>query len=332
MKKISPLFFAALALSAMPFIVSAHVGYVLDHSEFVSHEGADSAFLVSGVQQDPTAVLIAVLVGLLLIGAIIIFRKNAAGKRFMVRVTQKLASYEELLPWMARLSLGIALLGAGTASAFISPVLATASPAIAFLEIILGFLFLLGFLTVPAVIATVILFISGLAKSSYLIGNFDLFALAISVFLLGSTRPGLDDILGIGSKAQWEGLKRYTPLVLRLGLGVAFIFLAVYEKFLNPHDSELVVQTYHLMNVIPVPAALWVFGAGAVELLLGALLIIGFEIRVVSVIAFLVISLSFFYFKESVYSHVTLFGALSMLLVLGAGAFSVDRLFKRKNV
>lgn len=324
MKKISDMFFATLVFLLVPFTASAHVGYVLDHEDFVSHGGTDTAFLFSGIEQNPGAVLLSVLAGLLVIGGIIFFRRSAGGKRFMARASEKLASYEELLPWMARLSLGIALLGAGTASAFISPVLGSASAAVALLEIVLGFLFLLGFLTIPAVIATVILFASGLAKSGYLVGNFDLLALAISVFLLGSTRPGLDDILGLGAKMKWERLKRYVPLILRVGLGTAFIFLAVYEKFLNPHDSELVVQTYNLMHVIPVPASLWVFGAGAVELILGVMLIIGFEIRVVSIISFLVISLSFFYFKESVYSHVTLFGALSMLLVTGAGILSVD--------
>ncbi len=128
-----------------------------------------------------------------------------------------------------------------------------------------------------------------------------------------------------------ERAKELVPLILRIGLGAAFIFLAVYEKFLNPHDSELVVTTYNLMHVVPVPASLWVLGAGMVEFVLGVLLILGFEVRLVSVISFVVISLSFFYFKESVYSHVTLFGAISMLVVNGGGKCSLDRHFTKQK-
>ena len=84
--------------------------------------------------------------------------------------------------------------------------------------------------------------------------------------------------------------------------------------------------------MIPVPASLWVLGAGTVEFVLGVLLIIGLEVRLVSIVAFLVISLSFFYFKESVYSHVTLFGAISMLIVTGAGKCSVDHRVLKNSI
>ena len=315
----------------LPLVASAHVGYVIPHDEFISHEGSDTAFLVSGVTQSPKDVVVGTLVLLFIVGAIIYLRSRPGVKRFLAGTREKLSSYQELLPWMARLSLGIALLGAGTAGALISPVFA-GGPHIAFLEIVLGFMLLIGFLITPALLATIILFIFGLSHSSYLIGNADMLGLALALLLLGSTRPGLDDILGIDS---WKGaskFRKFAPLVLRIGLGVAFIFLAVFEKFLNPHDSELVVTTFHLTRAIPVSPALWVLGAGLTEFLLGTLLILGYEIRLVSVISFIVISLSFFYFRESVYSHVTLFGALSMLVVTGAGSYSLDSIIRKKRI
>ena len=322
-------FVSSFVVAATPLLASAHVGYVLDHDDFVSHEGADMHFLVSGVTEAPLSVLIAGLVTLAVVGAIIYWRTRPRSKALLARVIEKLASYSELLSWMARLSLGIALIGAGTANVFVSPVL-IGTPMIGFIEIILGFLFLLGFLLPIAYIASVVLFFAGVVHSNYVFGNMDFLALVVSALLLESARPGLDDILNIKQFALGEEARELVPLVLRFGLGIAFIFLAVYEKFMNPHDSALVVQMYHLTNVIPVSPALWVLGAGMVEFLLGVLLIIGFEVRLVAVVSFIVISLSFFYFKESVYSHVTLFGAISMLVVTGAGKYSVDRMLKNK--
>jgi uncharacterized membrane protein YphA (DoxX/SURF4 family) len=53
-------------------------------------------------------------------------------------------------------------------------------------------------------------------------------------------------------------------------------------------------------------------------------LFLGFKTRLISVIAFVVLSLSFFYFGEEVYSHVTLFSVLSVLFVTGGGKLIID--------
>jgi uncharacterized membrane protein YphA (DoxX/SURF4 family) len=119
-------------------------------------------------------------------------------------------------------------------------------------------------------------------------------------------------------------------LILRLGVGVCFVSLAFYEKLLNPHWSEYVVHLYDLEIIVPVSPALWVLGVGLTELLLGIFLILGFQTRVVAAVSFIVFSLSFFYFKEEVYSHITFFGALSILFVTGAGRASIDAGFRKR--
>jgi uncharacterized membrane protein YphA (DoxX/SURF4 family) len=68
-----------------------------------------------------------------------------------------------------------------------------------------------------------------------------------------------------------------------------------------------------------------VLSAGAVECLVGILLVLGFKTRLISAIAFAILTLSFFFFGEDVYSHITLFGILSVLFVSGAGKMSVDK-------
>ena len=157
-----------------------------------------------------------------------------------------------------------------------------------------------------------------------MLGNLDIAALAIGLLAVANPKPGIDDLLGIKLISPLKFLKTYVPLILRIGIGGAMMFLAVYEKMLNPHLSALVVQNYHLNSVIPVSEAMWVLAAGAIEFLVGFLLLIGHQTRLVVVVAFLVLSLSFFYFHEAVYSHVSLFATLSILFITGKGHIKKD--------
>jgi len=89
------------------------------------------------------------------------------------------------------------------------------------------------------------------------------------------------------------------------------------------------VRNYDLTSIIPVSAPMWVLSAGLIELAIGLFLLIGFHTRLLAVITFLVLSLSFFYFREEVYSHITLFTVLYILFITGGGRISVDDFFKK---
>jgi uncharacterized membrane protein YphA (DoxX/SURF4 family) len=109
------------------------------------------------------------------------------------------------------------------------------------------------------------------------------------------------------------------------------MFLAVYEKILNPHISELIVNNFGLLDIVNVSPAMWVLGAGIIEFIIGFTLFIGWFTRASSAIAFVVLSLSFFYFGEEVSSHVTLFANLAVLFITRGGIWSVDCKTKRVN-
>jgi uncharacterized membrane protein YphA (DoxX/SURF4 family) len=171
---------------------------------------------------------------------------------------------------------------------------------------------------------SIILFLFALSKNFYLLGNLEVLASLIALLILSQPKPGLDDLLGIPSFSFLKSFKEFVPLILRIGIVGAMMFLAVYEKFLNPHLSEIVVYNYHLTSIIPVISEMWVLSAGIIEFLVGLFLFLGFKTRLTSAIAFIVFSLSFFYFGEEVYSHVTLFSVLSVLFVTGGVKLSID--------
>ena len=307
----------------------AHVSYVLEKEVIEQKKGLDFVFLASAFDSPQIVVLSILAFGILALGAILL-KRSIFFVREIAFVRKEAESYHDLIPWMLRLTLGIALIGAGTDGFLISPIM-PASASEGFLQILTGFLLLSGFLLTPATLLAALLFTGMIFRDpASIIGTLNVAALIAILFIKGNPRPGIDDIFRI---PLFTGLKRYdflSPLILRIGLGICFIGLGLYEKILNPHMAQEVVLQYGLQGIVPVSAAVWVLGAGIVECVLGLLLVVGLQTRLVSAVSFLVLILSFFFFKEEVYSHITLFGALSILFVSGAGRASIDAILAKR--
>lgn len=312
-----------------PALAYAHVGYVIEDKEFITNSGRDFAFLFKPLAESRYVALM-VLVTAAAVVLYLVAVRTGVFKRLKTRIERQAAVYTQYFAWMLRLSLGIALIGAGSSSVLISPAI-EGMHVLSFIQILLGFLLLLGFALPLVVCATIVLFLWALFSNVYLFGNVEFLAGAVALLVLADSRPGFDDLFGIPFYSPLSRYKPYVPLILRIGIGSAMIFLAVYEKLLNPHASAAVIEKYALTSVVPVPPALWVLGAGVVELTIGAALLAGFKTRLASAIAFAVLSLSFFYFGEDVYSHITLFGVLSVLFVTGSGKWGVDKLCTNKS-
>lgn len=315
-------------LSLFTTKASAHVGYVVGQSDFNANLGRDTNYFFSPLSNKNDLLMIfATLLGVFIVYFLAWKIKHI--RNWIIAIKLRLDTYLEYVPWILRLSLGIAFIGASVAHVLISPTLKVG--AFAGIELVVGFGLLSGFLVVPSAIVGIILYCVALSQNFYIAGNIEMAMSLIALLILGSTRPGVDDLLGV-PHLHVEKFKKYVPLLLRLGIGGALVFLSLYEKVLNPHVSDLVVQKYNLMSIIPVGAAMWVFAVGMIELVVGLFILIGFQTRLVSAIAFLVLVTTFFFFKEEVYSHVTLFGVLSVLFITGGGAWSLDSLLKKRPV
>lgn len=313
-------------LSAFTTKAYAHVGYVIGQSDFSAHLGRDNNYFFSPLSNKNDLLMIfATLIGVFVIYFLAWKIKHI--RNWILAIKLRLDTYTEYVPWILRLSLGIALIGASVAHVLISPILKVG--AFAGMELVIGFGLLSGFLAVPSAIVGVALYVVAVSQNFYIIGNIEVAMSLLALLILGTARPGVDDLLGV-PHLHAERLKKYVPLLLRLGIGGSLVFLSIYEKVLNPHVSELVVQKYHLISIIPVGAAMWVFAVGMIELAVGLFILIGFQTRLVSAIAFLVLATTFFFFKEEVYSHVTLFGVLSALFITGGGAWSLDSMLKKR--
>ncbi len=316
-----------LLFSLFTSTAHAHVGYVVSQHDFTANLGADPAYFF-GALSNPINILM--ILGTLVTVFVLYFLASRIHpiRNWIIAVRLRLDTYGELVPWILRLSLGIAFIGASVAGVLISPTLPYAG--FAALELAVGFALLAGFAVIPAILAGIVLFVTAIIEKAYIIGNLEFGMALIALLILGDTRPGVDNLIGIPA-LKLPRLKTYVPVLLRIGIGGALVFLALYEKVLNPHVSGLVVAEYGLNTIIPVGADMWVFAVGMIELAVGLFILIGFQTRLVTAIAFFVLVVTFFFFKEEVYSHVTLFGVLSALLVTGGGPWSLDYLLKKRN-
>jgi len=158
----SLLYFVSNSGSSLNF--PAHVSYVIDVDEARAvHQSAPDPYSSSTVFNNPLVTGIGISIGTLVFALILyfVFRKISFLQTELVTMRTTAASYEAFVPWALRLGLGISLMGASSSKMLISPALPD-FPQFAFVQMVLGFLLVIGFLTGPVLIGVILLFLRGL--------------------------------------------------------------------------------------------------------------------------------------------------------------------------
>jgi uncharacterized membrane protein YphA (DoxX/SURF4 family) len=258
-----------------------------------------------------------------------------------------MTGYRDLLPWLLRLGFGLPLVGAGFAGYFFNPIVEpAAAPGLARLfQIGLGFALLFGVATRAAAIIGLLVYLLSLFSQPLLLYSFEWVPGFIAIALVGSGRPSADEVLQKVAAAEGtvygqidpvhrvasrlnsalDPYERFVPTVIRVGMGLSFVFLGLFEKLLAPEMALGVVEQYNLTALAPFPAELWVLGAGFAELGLGLAIMFGFFTRVSAMTALSVFVLTLFGIPDDpVLAHIGLFSLASALLITGAGAYALD--------
>jgi uncharacterized membrane protein YphA (DoxX/SURF4 family) len=323
-------------------VASAHVEYVTPGGDPVDV----AAFLLRALS-DPVTLLVLGAGGVGVAATAVAYLRVRPLRRDVVVLRSALVEYEDLLPWLLRLSVGLPLVGAGFSGYFFSPAVQPASPTFARLfGIAAGFLLLFGLAT---------RLVAGLALAAYLVAlvlnptlflAFEYVPGLLAIVLLGGGRPSADRVIArlaaddrtlysrvdpfyravaVPFAGRVEPYGRYVPTVVRVGLGVSFVYLGLTQKLMNPGDALAVVEKYALTTVVPVSPDLWVVGAGLAEVLVGVALLAGAFTRAFGGVAFLLFTTTLFGLPDDpVLAHVSLFGLVSAVLVTGGGPLSVD--------
>lgn len=309
----------------------AHVDYVTDPAESPDPIG----FVLDALAQPATIPLL--LTGLVVVGLILLaWARWRPLEEARVRFVERAETYREYIGWIARLSAGLVLIGAGLSRVLFEPRI-EASPVAAFLLTAIGFLMLLGLAVRPAALVGLAVYAAAFVFEPKLVMMLDVAGALAVAAVVGPGRPSVDDLLraafprGPGATAATVNVAagRYddvVPLLVRIGLGGAFVASGIVDKLVIYEQALAAVDKYRLTSVVPVPPEIWVIGVSAVETALGTAVLLGIMTRLSGIVGFAVLTLALFALPDDpVIAHVALFGLSSALVILGGGRWSVDR-------
>jgi uncharacterized membrane protein YphA (DoxX/SURF4 family) len=308
----------------------AHVDYVTDPGGVTDPVG----FLLDALAMPGSLPILAggLAVALLLLLAWARWRPMEEAR---MRFVERAAGYHEYVPWMVRLSAGLVLIGSGLSRVLFMPTV-EAGAAVALVLTATGFGLLLGLAVRPAALVALATYAVAFVGHPDLVMMLDVPGALAAAALIGPGRPSLDDLLraafprGPGARAATENLAAghygdLVPLVARLGLGGAFAASGIVDKLVIHDQALAAVERYGLTSVVPVAPELWVVGAAIVETALGLAILLGVLTRLSAAVGFVVLTAALFALPDDpVIAHVGLFGLSSVLVVLGAGRWSLD--------
>ena len=311
--------------------LTAHVDYVTD-----PEASADPIAFLLNALADPGAALILAAGALVAVGLVLAWARWRPMEEARRRFVERAEGYDEYLPWIVRLSVGLVLIGSGLSRVLFMPTL-EAGGLVALLLTGCGFLLLIGLAVRPAALVALGAYVITLVGNAELVMMLDVAGGLGVAALLGPGRPSLDDLLraafprGPGAQAATRNLVRgrnddLVPLVVRLGLGGAFAASGIADKLLIYDQALAAVERYGLTQLVPVAPELWVIGAVLIETALGIAIMLGVLTRFSAILGFAVLTLALFALPDDpVIAHVGLFGLCSVLVVTGAGRWSLDR-------
>ncbi len=348
----SRLFGAALALFG---VLAVLVRPAAAHVEYVTPGGDPIPVLPWLIDALTTPFILAVLAGGFLatvagLAAYLYIRPFPAD---IAAFRNAMTDYEDLLAWLLRLSMGMPMIAAGFEGYLFSPAVELPYPtALRLFGISVGFFLLFGLATRVTAVWALFVYLVALPFHPQLLLAFEFVPGLIAVALVGSGRPSADAVISRmadDSKTVYSDLDPFyrrvavpfaeriepytqlTPIVLRVGLGIAFIYLGITQKLMRPGDALAVVEWYNLTAIVPVQPELWVIGAGLSEALVGVMLIGGAFTRGFALVGFVLFTTTLFGLPDDpVVAHISLFGLVSALLITGGGPYSVDEWLKNR--
>ena len=131
-------------------------------------------------------------------------------------------------------------------------------------------------------------------------------------------------------------LNNFAPFALRIGFFIVFALFGL-QKLSNPSQTTAEIQlllNWNLINAAPLNYYL-----GIIEIILGLLFLIGFQVRIAALVAGFMLIMFFssflvkygFSINPDLYRDIGLLGGAVALFLLGGGLWSLDNRLKRKS-
>lgn len=325
----------------LPAVASAHEVYVLP-SSMVQQAIAMSQFSLwdTIVANSGQVVFWGCITALIILGVFFISTSRLF-ERLFDPLLEKLPPYA---PAISRVAIGISFLTAAYHGALFGPelpinsVFGDMTQVVEVVLIVIGIMITLGAYTrIAALVAAVLFFIEVSVHGSYLVTYTNYLGELIVLLILGahslSVHNKYHDVARIPA---WllrikTALVPYSFLILRVSFGISLIYASVYAKIIHNNLALDVAYMYpSLVQFFGFEPHFLVLGAAILEILIGIFFILGIEIRFISLFLLSFLSLSLWYFGESVWPHLILIGIPIAFIFYGYDKYSLEgRLFKR---
>lgn len=330
MKKISLSFLAGTLLSLLPSAVYAHERWFA--------QGIPATYikplLFSAWSTTNAAMVLAAIFGLV---AAIILHIVVGPHPLIKKLRSFTARWRAWVPILVRTTTGLVLITLTLAHQLFAPDLVVISPGALMPRVLLTLQLLAGLglitgvlLRAASILGIVVYLATFLLFPLWSVASY-LHFLGIFIYLIMTGDPSLPRAAEKSFFAHVIALfnaRQYHPFalpILRIGMGLGIIIVALFNKLLDPAFALEFVRT-HTVNFMPALGfqyfsnELFVLAAGLVELLIGMLLVLGILPRLVGAVLIGVFTLTLFSFGiQELVGHVPLYAIAFGLIVEGAG-------------
>jgi len=343
-KKLAALVGFAAAL--LPLTASAHEVYVLTPQEIAAATAAPAfnmwAVFLSNQYQFYFWALIAAITVFIVFGVSLV--------RPLERLIDPLIGRgRRFAPAIARITVGVSFIAAAYYQATYGPELPLAptygalAPLITALLLAMGACIILGIWTRIAALAALLLFaFSAYVHGSYMLTYTNYLGEILVLLLIGAHHGSVEGpVSRLKIRNAFDALARrlapYSFAIIRVAFGISLLYASVYAKVIH-NNLALDVATLPLAGhsgsiaqAFGLEPHFLVLGAAIVEAVVATFFMLGIEIRFTSIFLEFWLSLSLWYFGETVWPHVILIGIPLAFILYGYDKYSIEGYFFRKQ-
>ncbi|HVU75399.1 MAG TPA: hypothetical protein VHD38_01000 [Candidatus Paceibacterota bacterium] len=347
--KIRLAFVAAMAAFVLPLAASAHEVYVLTANE-ISYDLSEPPFdMVQVALQNLHQFVFWGFIAFLLVSTIFCVSLFRIFETKAYPIFRRMRAYA---PALSRITVGLGFIAASYYGATYGPELPIAAsygsyaPLIALTLSIIGTLMVIGFWARAAALVALALYLfSVYLHGWYMLTYTNYLGEIIVLLILGSHRLSVHSITGWSERfhrSYHAFVRRLEDLafpILRVSFGVSLIYASAYAKIIHNNlalqvaSLPLAGHPYPLAHYFGFEPHFLVLGAAIIELIIGLFFILGIEIRWTSIFLLFWLSLSLWFFGESVWPHIILIGLPIAFIFHGYDRYSVEgRYFGKKRI
>lgn len=339
--------FSALGTLFVPVAASAHEVYVLSDATIASAATEPPFDMIAVALQDMHQFLFWGFVAVFIFFSVFLVSILRPVERTLDPILMRLKPFA---PAVARITVGIGLISASYFQASFGPELpleASYGPYAHLVSLalsIIGTLMVIGFWARGAAVAALILFgLSVYMHGAYMLTYTNYLGEMIVLLLIGSHRMSVHSLTGWSERFHKrfhffsDKLKPLAFPILRVCFGISLLYASLYAKVLHNNlalqvaSLPLAGHQYPLAHYLGFEPHFLVLGAAIIEIVIGMLFVLGIEIRFSSLFLLFWLSLSLWYFGESVWPHIILIGIPLAFILHGYDNYSLEGRFFKKG-